>query len=156
MLRATSPGSPVLRVSNLIRPMAHDKAPGTPGGNDEAKTGRQSGEASDLENRRKALDAALAARNEAEGEGSRGRETGGGTGFASALKMSSEFIAGVLVGAGIGYLIDRLAGTAPWGMIVFLLLGFVAGVLNVLRSAGLVAEPEKRTRSGDKPDGNRD
>ena len=34
-----------------------------------------------------------------------------------------------------------MAGTSPWGLIIFLLLGFVAGVLNVLRSAGLVAEP---------------
>jgi len=36
--------------------------------------------------------------------------------------------------------VDRLAGTSPWGLIIFLLLGFCAGVLNVLRSAGLVAE----------------
>jgi ATP synthase protein I len=31
-----------------------------------------------------------------------------------------------------------LLGIAPWGFIVFLLLGFVAGVLNVMRSAGVV------------------
>jgi ATP synthase protein I len=41
-------------------------------------------------------------------------------------------------------------------MIVFLLLGFVAGILNVLRSAGLVAEPEARTRSGTSPDEDKD
>jgi len=135
--------------------MAQDNAPKTPGGNGNAEIGK-SGEVGDLENRRKALDAALSARQADEGEGTKGREAGGKTGFGYALKMSSEFIAGVLVGAGIGYLIDRLAGTSPWGMIVFLLLGFVAGVLNVLRSAGLVAEPETRTRSGAKPDGNKD
>lgn len=133
--------------------MAHDKAPETPDGNGNAKSGR-TGEVGDLENRRKALDEALSARTAAERDGSQGRGTDGRAGFGNALKMSSEFIAGVLVGAGIGYLIDRIAGTSPWGMIVFLLLGFVAGVLNVLRSAGLVAEPEQRTRSGDKPDGN--
>jgi ATP synthase protein I len=44
----------------------------------------------------------------------------------------------VLVGAGVGWLIDRLLGISPWGFIVFLLLGFVAGVLNVMRSAGVV------------------
>ncbi|MFZ2101212.1 MAG: AtpZ/AtpI family protein [Oricola sp.] len=103
-----------------------------------------------------ALDAALAARTAAEGGEKRDPRTSGGTGFANALRLSSEFIAGVLVGAGIGYLIDRLVGTTPWGMIVFLLLGFVAGVLNVLRSAGLVAEPEKRTKSGVKPGDNED
>jgi ATP synthase protein I len=45
----------------------------------------------------------------------------------------------VLVGAGLGWLIDRLLGISPWGLIVFLLLGFAAGVLNVMRSAGLSA-----------------
>ena len=45
------------------------------------------------------------------------------------------------MGAGLGYLLDRIAGTAPWGMIVFLLLGFAAGVLNVMRATGKVADP---------------
>ena len=35
------------------------------------------------------------------------------------MKLSSEFIAGIAVGAGLGYVIDNFAGTAPWGMIVF-------------------------------------
>jgi ATP synthase protein I len=63
----------------------------------------------------------------------------GMAGMAYALKLSSEFIAGILVGIGIGWLLDRVAGTSPWGLIIFLFLGFTAGVLNVLRSAGLIA-----------------
>ena len=55
-------------------------------------------------------------------------------GAAEGLKIASEFVAGILVGAAIGYLIDSLAGTSPFGLIVFLMLGFVAGVLNVIRS----------------------
>jgi hypothetical protein len=39
----------------------------------------------------------------------------------------------------IGWLIDKVAGTGPWGLIIFLMLGFAAGILNVLRSAGLIA-----------------
>ena len=54
--------------------------------------------------------------------------------------MSTEFVAGIAVGAGLGWLIDRLAGTSPWGMIVFLLLGFAAGVLNLIRAAGVVPD----------------
>ena len=65
----------------------------------------------------------------------------GKPGYGNALKMSSEFISAILVGAGIGYLIDTLAGTRPWAMIVMLLLGFVAGVINVLRSSGEMADP---------------
>lgn len=54
-------------------------------------------------------------------------------GAAQGLKVASEFVAGILVGAAIGYFIDQLAGTSPFGLIVFLLLGFAAGVLNVIR-----------------------
>jgi putative F0F1-ATPase subunit (Ca2+/Mg2+ transporter) len=53
------------------------------------------------------------------------------------FRFSSEFVAGVIVGAGIGWLIDRALGISPWGLTVFLLLGFAAGVLNVMRSAGI-------------------
>ncbi len=66
------------------------------------------------------------------------------TGYAQAVKISSEFIAGVLVGAGIGWVADEWLGTSPFGLIVFLLLGFAAGVLNIMRSAGLVASQDAR------------
>ncbi|RIX98827.1 hypothetical protein D3218_16750 [Aureimonas flava] len=62
-------------------------------------------------------------------------------GMAQGLKIASEFIAGVVVGAVIGYGIDRFFGTAPFGLIVFLLLGFAAGVLNVIRSASQPTPP---------------
>jgi ATP synthase protein I len=61
------------------------------------------------------------------------------SGYAKGFRLSSELVAGVLVGAGLGWLIDRLFGVSPWGLIVFVLLGFAAGVLNVMRSAGVVA-----------------
>src|SRR5277367_5944102 len=61
------------------------------------------------------------------------------SGYARGFRLSSELVAGVVVGAGLGWGIDRLLGVAPWGLIIFLLLGFAAGVLNVMRSAGVVA-----------------
>jgi ATP synthase protein I len=59
--------------------------------------------------------------------------------LARGFRLSSELVAGVLVGAGLGWLIDRWLGSLPWGMFVFALLGFTAGVLNVMRSAGLAS-----------------
>ena len=59
--------------------------------------------------------------------------SGSMNGVAQGLKIASEFIAGILVGAAIGYAIDRLFGTTPFGLIVFLMIGFAAGVLNVIR-----------------------
>src|ERR1700680_2102109 len=60
------------------------------------------------------------------------------SGYARGFRLSSELVAGVLVGTGLGWLIDGLLGVSPWGLIVFLLLGFAAGVLNVMRSARVV------------------
>ena len=71
-------------------------------------------------------------------------ESGNGAARASAMaigfRLSSELVAGVVVGALIGWGFDRLLSTSPFGLIVFLLLGFVAGVVNVIRSAAGVAQ----------------
>jgi ATP synthase protein I len=61
------------------------------------------------------------------------------SGYAKGFRLSSELVAGVVVGAGLGWLTDRWFGTSPWGLMIFLLLGFAAGVLNVMRSAGVIA-----------------
>jgi ATP synthase protein I len=67
-------------------------------------------------------------------------DSGDGAARASAMaigfRLSSELVAGVVVGALMGWGFDRLLSTSPFGLIVFLLLGFVAGVVNVVRSAG--------------------
>jgi ATP synthase protein I len=66
------------------------------------------------------------------------RPTADPSAIARGFRLSAELVAGVIVGAGLGWLIDRGLGTTPLGMIVFLLLGFAAGVLNVMRAAGVV------------------
>jgi ATP synthase protein I len=71
-------------------------------------------------------------------DGSGAQRAATASGYAKGFRLSSELVAGVVVGAGIGWLIDRGLGVSPWGLIVFLLLGFAAGVLNVMRSAGLI------------------
>jgi ATP synthase protein I len=67
--------------------------------------------------------------------------------LARGFRLSTELVAGVLVGAFIGWLLDRWLGISPWGLIVFLLLGFAAGVLNVIRAAGAGPTPGKSSRS---------
>ena len=104
----------------------------------------------DLDRRRRQLEAALAGRQERRAADRRASSSNA-AGYAVALRLSSEFIAGTLGGALIGWLVDRFAGTSPWGLIVFLLLGFCAGVLSVMRSAGLAAE--RRIEKADRKDG---
>lgn len=43
-----------------------------------------------------------------------------------------EFVGTVLVSAFIGWLIDKWIGSAPWVMIVFLVLGFIAGLRRAM------------------------
>jgi ATP synthase protein I len=57
------------------------------------------------------------------------------TGAGRAYRLASEFVAAIIVGAALGYGLDLLFGTSPWLLIVLLLLGFAAGVLNVIRAA---------------------
>ena len=77
------------------------------------------------------------------------RPTSDPSAIARGFRLSTELVAGVLVGAGIGWLLDWWLGISPWGMIVFLLLGFAAGVLNVMRAAGVV-RPNKLDPPGSK------
>ena len=59
----------------------------------------------------------------------------GAGGYSKGYRLISEFVAGVLVGGLVGYGIDRLAGTLPLFLIVFLLFGFGAGMVNMSRAA---------------------
>jgi len=54
--------------------------------------------------------------------------------WARGFRLSSEFVAAVLVGAGLGFLVDHYLRVSPGGLIVFTLLGFAAGVLNLMRA----------------------
>ena len=95
-----------------------------------------------LEERRKRLGEKLS-KLRADDEADAAKEVSAGEtrkGMALGLKISSEFISAIIVGALLRYLLDHFAGTSPWGMIFFLLIGFCAGVLNVLRSTGVVAK----------------
>lgn len=58
-----------------------------------------------------------------------------GSAMGLAFRVGVELVAGVAVGAGIGYALDHWLGTGPWLMIVFFFLGAAAGMMNVYRAA---------------------
>lgn len=55
--------------------------------------------------------------------------------MAEGLKYASEFSAAVLVGAALGWGVDKLAGISPFGLLGGLFLGLCAGIMNVVRAA---------------------
>jgi F0F1-type ATP synthase assembly protein I len=82
--------------------------------------------------------------NQTDQPGNGGNGAARASAMALGFRLSSELVAGVVVGALIGWGIDRLLSTSPWGLIVFLLLGFTAGVVNVIRSAGAASDKQSR------------
>ena len=53
----------------------------------------------------------------------------------TALKISTELVAAVVVGSTIGFLLDNWFGTKPLLIICFFFIGVAAGMLNVFKSA---------------------
>jgi ATP synthase protein I len=55
------------------------------------------------------------------------------SGMSAGLRMASEFASAILVGGLLGYGVDFLLKTSPWGLLVGLALGFSAGTVNLIR-----------------------
>ena len=53
----------------------------------------------------------------------------------NAFKLGTELVAAVAVGSIIGFILDNWFGTKPWFIILFFIIGVIAGMLNVIRVA---------------------
>lgn len=56
------------------------------------------------------------------------------SGAASALRVATDLVAALGVGAFLGYWLDEWLGTRPLFMVVMFFLGFAAGFLNIYRA----------------------
>ncbi len=56
-----------------------------------------------------------------------------GSGLSLAFRIGTELVAALIVGVGIGLLLDNWLDTKPWFLLLFFLLGSAAGILNVFR-----------------------
>ena len=104
--------------------------------------GREGGEEEDrvLRARLEKLSGALEAQRKAsqlrrKASGGDQRSDTSSSAMALAMRAGSEFVAAIIVGGFIGWLLDALLGTKPWLMIAFFFLGVAAGVVNVIRAA---------------------
>ncbi|MFQ3596144.1 MAG: AtpZ/AtpI family protein [Sphingomonadaceae bacterium] len=73
--------------------------------------------------------------------------------LAQGTRLAIEIAANTIVGALIGFLLDRWLGTGPWLFLLFLLLGMAAGFWNLMRVVNAEAAAVRRAaeaRDGDK------
>lgn len=81
-----------------------------------------------------ALDKRLKALRELEDE--RNRPKAGGetdANYRLGNRVLAELIGGLAGGAFIGWVIDQVAGTSPWGLLVMLFMGIVVAFRNIIR-----------------------
>ena len=85
-------------------------------------------------------------------ESSAPRADGMGSAMAMGMRAGSEFVAAIIVGTGIGWVIDRALGTNPAFLIVFFMLGVAAGVWNVIRATSPKGAPANRNSPLSRPE----
>lgn len=64
-------------------------------------------------------------------------------------RMIIELVLSVMVGAAMGWGLDSLLGTLPLMLIVFVLLGFAAGVRTMMRSAAEIQRRQEKAAQED-------
>jgi ATP synthase protein I len=62
--------------------------------------------------------------------------------YGQAWRLAVEMVAGLAVGAGMGWLLDWFFGTSPWLMVIFFFLGAGAGMKSAMRVAREINRPE--------------
>jgi ATP synthase protein I len=62
--------------------------------------------------------------------------------YGAAWRVAVELVAGLVVGGGMGWLLDSVLGTRPWLFLVFFFLGAGAGIRGVYRAAREISAPE--------------
>lgn len=69
-----------------------------------------------------------------------------------AWRMVTELVAGLGIGFGIGYGLDSLFGTMPLFLVLFVFLGFAAGIKTMLRTADEVRRKQSAGEAGEDED----
>lgn len=75
-----------------------------------------------------------------------------GSALGTAFRITTELVAGLLVGGLIGWQLDKWLDTSPVFLLVFFLLGAAAGILNVIRTAwGMQSKAKNAGTAKDDP-----
>jgi ATP synthase protein I len=80
-----------------------------------------------------ALEERLKAAHEREEQRNRPQVQGADANYKLGNRVLAELLGGMIGGALIGWVIDRFAGTSPWGLLVMLFLGIIVAFRNIIR-----------------------
>lgn len=69
-----------------------------------------------------------------------------------AWRMVTEMVAGIVIGCAIGYGLDYLFGSAPFLMILFIFIGFAAGIKTMMRTAAELGKTPGKAPGSDERD----
>lgn len=79
------------------------------------------------------LDRRLAEAKQREAERTGVKQQGADANYRLGNRVLAELLGGMVGGSAIGWVIDLVAGTKPWGLLVMLLLGTVVAFRNIIR-----------------------
>ena len=74
--------------------------------------------------------------------------TANGAAMGKALRVSTELIGGIVVGSGLGWLLDQWLKTGSTFFVIGFLLGSAAGMMNVIRSAMSIKTGPNNPKAG--------
>ena len=121
------------------------------------RTDSDAGEGKRIEDRLSDLDARLGSVKTRKTTGNDNEAERRGSALGLAFRLTTELVAGVVVGGLIGWQLDKWLDTSPVLLLVFFVLGVAAGILNVIRTAHEMQRKSgnagvDRTSSGSPPD----
>ena len=67
------------------------------------------------------------------------------------LEVGMQFGLSVLIGVAIGHYLDQWLGTTPWLLLLFIAIGFTAGIRNLMRLSPPPTLPEESSVSNEDP-----
>jgi len=102
-----------------------------------------------------ALEARLKAAREREEKRNRPKVQGTDANYRAGNRALADLLGGLIGGSVIGWAVDALAGTSPWGLLVGLFLGTVVAFRNIILSANKRPEMQAEDPDGDEPDAGR-
>ncbi len=81
------------------------------------------------------LEERLKAATERESERNRPKATGADANYRSGNRVLADLLGGILGGLVIGFAVDALFDTSPWGLLIGLFLGIIVAFRNIFKMA---------------------